>query len=308
MKKNILILFTLVIMSIGVTAVSCWATEPALGWLYYYDDGTADNPSSTSKFQGVRFSLPDGVVKTQLFTIRFYYSCSDSCPLTIHITGYDHKTKLVAPISVLANDSWNEIDVSGYNILVLHNFYIILERDGEGVPYVDDNEDDEGRSFTGRYLASMDTLLSRNLLIAAELGSPVSIPILKEWNVSVTEKLTVSIKGHALEIDTNDYSEEWTLYADGSFATNSYLYGIWKQKGNKCTVSLDPEDMIDSIENIVDDYMSRLKVTKINFTWTERRDGTIKGSYKIYAGAFFENYNNLGTVILQGSFTGAPLK
>jgi hypothetical protein len=307
MKKNILLLFTPVIMAIGVTAVSCWATEPALGWLYY-DDGTAGNPSSTSKFQGVRFSLPDGVVKTQLFTILFYYSCSDSCPLTIHITGYDHKTKLIAPISVFAYDSWNEIDVSRYNIVVPHNFYIILERVGEGVPYVDDNEDDEGRSFTGRHLASMNTLLSRNLLIEAELGSPVSIPILKEWNVSVTKKLKISIKGNASEIGTSDYSEEWTLYADGSFATDSYLYGIWKQKDNKCIVSLDPEDMIDSIENMVDDHISRVKVTKINFTWKERKDGTIKGSYKIYAAAFFEDYNNLGMIKLQGIFTGAPVK
>jgi hypothetical protein len=304
MKKNIVILSIIVTVGIMVMVVPGWAIETVPGWLYY-DNGIAANPSSFFKFQGVRFSLPDGVAKTQLLAIRFHYSCSDFCPVTIHITGHDHKTSLTTPINYLANNSWNELDVSGYNILVPHNFCIILKNLGSGSPDID-NKNDVGRSFKGRYLSSMNTSLSHNLLIRAELGSPISIPTLKEWDMSVTEKIKVHIQGHGSETNIHDYSEKWILYTDGSFVTESYLYGIWKQKGSKCIVSLAPEDMIDSIEHMFDGHIANVKVTRISFTWKETKDGTIKGSYKIYAGAFFKDYNDIGTIILQGNFIGTP--
>lgn len=304
MKKNIVILSIIVTIGIMVMVVPGWAIETVPGWLYY-DNGIAANPSSLLKYQGVRFSLPDGVVKTQLLTIRFYYSCSGSCLVTIHITGHDHKTALTKPINYLANNSWNELDVSGYNIFVSHNFYIILKNLGSGSPDID-NKNDVGRSFKGRYLSSMNTSLSHNLLIRAELGFPISIPALKEWDMSITEKIKVRIQGHGSETNIHDYSEKWILYTDGSFATERYLYGIWKQKGSKYIVSLDPEDMIDSVEHMFDGHIANVKVARINFTWKETEDGTIKGSYKIYAGAFFKDYNDIGTIILQGNFIGTP--
>src|SRR4030042_4058527 len=106
MKKNIVILSIIITIGIMVTVVPVWAIGTVPGWLYY-DNGIAANPSSFLKFQGVRFSLPDGIIKTQLLTIRFHYSCSDFCPVTIYITGHDHKTGLTTPINYLANNSWN---------------------------------------------------------------------------------------------------------------------------------------------------------------------------------------------------------
>jgi len=304
MKKNIVILSIIVTIGIMVMVVPGWAIERVPGWLYY-DNGIAANPSSFLKYQGVRFSLPDGVVKTQLLRIRFYYSCSGTCPVTIHITGHDHNTALTTPINYLANNSWNELDVSGYNIPVPHNLFIILENLGSGSPDID-NKNNVGRSFKGRYLSSMNTSLSHNLLIRAELGSPVSIPTLKEWNVGVTEKIKVRAYKHGSETTMHSYSEKWSLYTDGSFATESYLYGTWKQKGSKCIVSLDPEDMIDRLEKMFDGDVKDVRVKKISFTWKEQKNGTIKGIYNIYASAFFNKYNTLGTIILQGNFIGSP--
>jgi hypothetical protein len=304
MKKNILILAILVTIAIVLVAAPVEAIETVSGWLYY-DKGIAANTSAASQFQGVRFSLPDGVVESQLLTIRFYYYCSGTCPVTIHITGHDHTTALTTPINYVANNSWNEIDVSKSNILVPHNFYIILENPGSGIPAID-NENDVGRSFKGHYLSSMYTSLSHNLLIRVELGAPVSIPRLKEWNISVTGQMKISIQGNGSETNIHEYYEKWILYTDGSFAQENYLYGIWKQKGSKFIVSLDQEDMIDRIRNMADEHLANITVTKINFTWKENKNGTIRGSYKIYAGALFEDYNNLGMIILQGNFTGTP--
>jgi hypothetical protein len=205
----------------------------------------------------------------------------------------------------VANNSWNEIDVSESNILVPHNFYIILENSGSGSPAID-NENDVRRSFKGRHLASMNTSLRHNLLIRAELGPPVSIPRLKEWDISVTGQMKISIQGNGSETNIHEYSEKWILYTDGSFAQENYLYGIWKQKGSTFIVSLDQKDMIDRIKNMADKHLANIIVTKINFTWKENKEGIIRGSYKIYAGALFEDYNNLGMIILQGNFTGTP--
>jgi len=92
MKRNIVILSLIVPIGIMVMLVTGWAIETVPGWLYY-DNGIAANPSSFFKFQGVRFSLPDGIIRDQLLTIRFYYSCSGFCPVTIYITGHDHKDR-----------------------------------------------------------------------------------------------------------------------------------------------------------------------------------------------------------------------
>ena len=118
--------------------------------------------------------------------------------------------------------------------------------------------------------------------------------------------MKISIQGNGSETNIHEYSEKWILYTDGSFAQENYLYGIWKQKGRTFIVSLDQEDMIDRIKNMADEHLANIEVTKINFIWKENKEGIIRGSYKIYASALFEDYNNLGMIIVQGNFTGTP--
>jgi len=300
---------TLIIAIASVIVVTAFAdgTETTSEWLSY-DDGTAAYTSSSSNFQGVRFSLPDDVVKTQLLSVSFYYSGPESCPLTVHITSFDHTTELITPIDYKAGNTWNNLDLSGYNLLVPHNFYVILELYNCGSPVMDDNEN-SARSFKGRFLQSLNTLLSHNLLIRSEIGPSISIPVTKEWDVNITERVKTKIKGHKTEIDVSDYTEKWTLFGDGSFQTDNKLYGTWRQKGSKLAFFLDPEDIGELIADNFPADVTSVLVTKIKFTGTEKKNGTIKGKYMAYAIVHFHDDNgdnNTATVIIEKKFYRAP--
>lgn len=307
-KRNRMLLILAAVVIAATTLVPAWETEAAPGWIYY-DSGIPAHAGSSFKYQGVRFSLSEDVLKAPLLTIYFYYSSSiGQCPVTIHITSFDHRTELVTPIEYTAINGWNEIDVSDFNIFVPHNFYIILESHGCGYPLSDD-EASADRSFKGRFLGSLNTRMSYNLLIRAEAGLPVSAPTLNQWVANVTEKVKIRIQNHPV-ISESNYSEKWTLYTDGSFGTeNNLYYGTWKQKGKNFRIFLDPEDIrkdiISMLENMFYNDIADVLVVKINFTWLEKRDGTIKGEYKAYASVYFQD-NGIGSIIIQRSFTGTP--
>jgi hypothetical protein len=280
--------------------------EEASDWIFY-DGGIAAHAGSSFKYQGVRFSLASDVLSAPLLTISFFYS-HGQCPVTVHVTGPDHRTELVTPIKYTAIDGWNDIDVTALNILVPHNFYIILEGNGCGYPYTDD-ESSAYRSFKGKALRSLDTRLSHNLLIQAEAGSPVSIPALTRWDVKVVEKVKLSIKKSST-INWNNYFEQWTLHSDGSYATeNDLYYGSWKQKGSLFKIILDPEDtrtdIIKILENMLYDDIADVIVTKIDFTWTKKKNGTITGKCRIYAAVRFPD-NRAGSIFIERIFTGTP--
>jgi photosystem II stability/assembly factor-like uncharacterized protein len=137
----------------------------------------------------------------------------------------------------------------------------------------------------------------------------VSTPVSKQWNVNVKEKVKISIKGYKTRINTNVYSEHWTLYTDGSFDTNGELYGTWKQKkGNKITVSLDPsgvaKDIGHVLENISYDNLAGPVVSKISFSVKENKNGTLTGKYK--ENAKFKGHSTAGTITIERNLTGTP--
>jgi hypothetical protein len=309
MKERQWMLFVVILISVVMTVLLfVWEREAAADWIYY-DDGVPAHAGSDFQYQGVRFSLPEDVLEAPLLTISFYYNCNGagSCPVTLHITGSDHMAHLVEPIDYTAIDGWNTLDISDLNLTAPHNFYIILESHECGYPLMDDEPSAE-RSFKGRFLQSLNTRLSYNLLVWTEVGPPLSIPLLKQWKVYVKEKVKVKIKPHS-ETIKNEYSERWALYPDGSFETEDYIYGMSKQKGKKYAVFLDPEDIRNEIwgmmEDISFDEIADVIVTKITFTWTERKDGSIKGKYTAYAGINFQN-SGLATVIVNRTFKGTP--
>ena len=290
-------------ISLLIVVLYFHAGKASAEWLFY-DEGSAGTPSSSFEFQGVRFSLPGEMVKAPLQKISFYYSCAESCPVTIHVTGFDHKTRLMNPIDYTAGGGWNEIDVSAFALLVPHTFYIILEKRGAGSPVID-HETSAGRSFKGHFLARMDTPLSHNLLVRAEIGPSVVIPILIQFDSVITEKTKVTIQGNGSEKLIRTFSEKWTLFSDGTFMTENCLFGAWRQKGRKVLFTYDPEDIVTLLKDMP--YaMTSVSVAKIVFSGTEKKKGIIKGSYKIYAGAYFHEYDSVGKILIGGKFIAAP--
>jgi hypothetical protein len=298
-------IFAVAVAAAIAICVSEAKAEPE--WIYY-DSGSADHAGSSFDYQGVRFSLANDVLTAPLLAVSFYYQGLESCTVTVHITSFDHVTELVSPIVCAALNGWNEVDVSDLNIAVPHNFYVILEGNGCGYPLLDD-EDSVDRSFKGRFLESLNTRMSHNLLIRSEVGSPLSIPIFGEWNVYITDKTKIRVGGHSKK-SPDSYPEKWTLYTDGSFKTENESYGTWQQKRNKFRIFLDPEDVREDMESLSEDILdgedvTDIIVTRMNFTWSEKKDGRIKGQNKAYAGMHFDD-NKTGSMIIQRKFTGVP--
>jgi len=123
-----------------------------------YDDGTSIG-SVGGVFTGVRFSLPSGVSKAQIRTVRFRWAAWPD-NLRIHITGPDHVTELTSPILVTttsASTGFQDVDVSARNIIVTGDFWVVLENLGGQGNAVQDAKRDYDRSFTGGSLAGLTT-------------------------------------------------------------------------------------------------------------------------------------------------------
>ena len=62
------------------------------------------------------------------------------------------------------------------------------------------------------------------------------------------------------------------------------MSGSWSQKKKSFIVKLDPEDISQYFEDGLSDEIGAdvtVEVTKISFTGTEQKNGTIKGTIKI---------------------------
>jgi hypothetical protein len=299
------LLFVLV-LAFFITSKEAHASE----WLYY-DEGDAVHTGSSLPYQGVRFSIPGENVRAPLLQITFYFSTNLAfCPVKIHITDHSHSTRLADPIYYDAVNGWNYLDALMFGISVPHNFYVILENRKCGSLMLDNNDLSE-RSFKGNYLKSMNTQLSHDLLIRAEIGEAWEIPVLKAWGVAVSETVTVKQTGAPTQMILKDFGEVWTLYAESSFATNNNIYGIWKQKLNKFQISLDPEEirehLVLSLSNDLTREITDVVVTKISFTGNIATDETIKGTLKIFAKISFFDSNASAKVTIERKFTGIPV-
>lgn len=278
------------------------------GWLSY-DEGEPAHAGSGMRYQGVRFTLPDTSVRATLQQVSFYYAtAAPSCPVKIHVT--DHGLSRMIPIrSFDAVDGWNFVDLTASTVAVPHNFYVVVENRKCGFLMLD-NDEVSDRSFKGNHLKSLKTRLSHDLLIRAEIGEPLNIPLSQTWNVSVTEKRSIRQTGVPVRKDEYDFAETWRLFADSSLVIDDALFGAWRQKKQKFSVSLDFEEvrgyLFVLLCDIFADTISDIIVTKASFTGIRSSDESIRGTLKLFAKiSFFENAHS-AKMSLERTYVGVP--
>jgi len=165
---------TLLLMMVIVSTVSFLPVQEAKASTEIaYDDGTPVSLAG-SIFSGVRFSLPSGVVRAQIRTVRFRWSAYPDT-LIIHITGSDHVTELTTPIPVTttsAAPTFQDVDVWARGIIVTGDFWVVTEMVGTaGNPGLDATSN-YPRSFGGISLAALTGQYSSgDLLIRAVLDN-----------------------------------------------------------------------------------------------------------------------------------------
>ena len=127
------------------------------------------------------------------------------------------------------------------------------------------------------------------------------------WDVQGKMKVKVSIKGYGSHSETTDFSDEFTFDGDGTFDMTD-MSGFWSQKKKSFVVKLDPDDISQYFEDAISDEIGTdvtVEVTKISFTGTEQKNGTIKGTLKINMILHIDDYDFLtGKVAVTTIFKG----
>lgn len=127
------------------------------------------------------------------------------------------------------------------------------------------------------------------------------------WDVLGTETVKVSAKGHSQSAKVS-FSDEFTFSADNSFEMLD-VNGSWTQKKKKFTVYLDADNLAQFFADTLSQelgYDVSITVTKMTFTGSEQKNGTIKGSFKWNMAFYIVDYDVSGKVTVSGSFKGTP--
>ena len=126
------------------------------------------------------------------------------------------------------------------------------------------------------------------------------------WDVQGKMTVKFSIKGYGSHTEKTDFSDEFTFDGDGTFDMTD-MSGSWIQKKKSFVVKLDPEDISqyfeDAISNELDTDVT-VEVTKISFTGTEQKNGSIKGTLKINMKLYIVEYDITGKVAVTTTFKG----
>ena len=127
------------------------------------------------------------------------------------------------------------------------------------------------------------------------------------WDVQGKMTVKVSIKGYGSHTEKTDFSDEFTFDGDGAFDMTD-MSGSWSQKKKSFVVNLDPDDISQYFEDAISDEIGTdvtVEVTKISFTGTEQKNGTIKGTLKINMKLYVDDYDFLtGKVAVTTTFKG----
>ena len=103
--------------------------------------------------------------------------------------------------------------------------------------------------------------------------------------VERTDKSKLKIKKGLNEKDTEVVQDTWTFDSDGTFHSDDFE-GTWSQVKNKVTVDIASSDIKAFLEA---DFLSEFDLTttvnviKVKFNGKEKKDGSIKGTWKVKA-------------------------
>ena len=130
------------------------------------------------------------------------------------------------------------------------------------------------------------------------------------WDVQGKMTVKVSIKGYGSQTQKTDFSDELTFDGGGAFDMTD-MSGSWSQKKKSFVVKLDPDDISQYFEDAISDEIGTdvtVEVTKISFTGTEQKNGTIKGTLKINMILYIDEYDITGKVAVTTTFKGTRVE
>ena len=130
------------------------------------------------------------------------------------------------------------------------------------------------------------------------------------WDISISEQLTLKIKGLKTEKEITNLSEKWEFYENGFFDKTDGLQGFWIQKGRKYIIFLNVRDTVEKLVNLLTSKgfnNTTVNTTEQFFIIKKKKNETLKGKFIIKADIVFES-GDTGKIKIKGKFTGTPDK
>jgi hypothetical protein len=127
------------------------------------------------------------------------------------------------------------------------------------------------------------------------------------WNISGPMTAKVTAKGMKSQTIKGTIDDVWTFHDDGIFESQN-AGGTWTEPKKKFTVYPDSEDISDIFAAMLTEELGTditvEQITKMNCTGTEQKNGTIKGSLKVYLDIYSSEYDKHGKATISSSFLG----
>ena len=144
-----------------------------------YDNGILYQ-GSTDGYTGVRFSLPPGVTSAQILYVRFSWASAAANDAIVHITGSDHTTELMPPVTVTAGTGvgcpagWSSPVFSycgglAVSVVVTGDFYVVLQTVADPMGNAGEDNNNSGRSFWGTTLSGLTNVPGGDYLIRVDI-------------------------------------------------------------------------------------------------------------------------------------------
>jgi hypothetical protein len=130
-----------------------------------------------------------------------------------------------------------------------------------------------------------------------------------EWDMSIIEKVSATVKKIATAKYTDNFSDTWSLSTNGQFAVDGLPLGTWYAVKKKFVVDLD-ESILSVIlaNNLQDEGFpgdTIVTVTSAKGSGTMNKNGSIKGTYKIVG--IIATSGKTGKLTVNGKFTGVKI-
>lgn len=130
-----------------------------------------------------------------------------------------------------------------------------------------------------------------------------------EWDMSVIEKVSAKVNKIATAKYTDDFLDTWSFSTNGQFAIDGMPFGTWAVIKKKFVVYLDQSILNFILANNLKDAGFPadivVTITSTSASGTMKKDGSIKGTYKI--AAKIATSGRTGKLTVNGIFAGVKI-
>jgi hypothetical protein len=133
----------------------------------------------------------------------------------------------------------------------------------------------------------------------------VSASMTGTWSTERVETSRLKMKGAATQTEVKSILDTWIFNGDGSFTSDDYT-GTWSQRGASFSVNVDAAQIEAFIEARLlaeDGITVSATVRRVKASGSEKKDGTMKGTYVIQA-TVVDGSGGAGTLTINGKFQG----